>query len=369
MNKQMEKRVHGFTLVELLVVIAIIGILVALLLPAIQAAREAARKASCTNNLRNVALAAINFHDQRGHFPIDEDYWQGSPTPMRLIDLAGREQVRWIPFAEAYAKLPGQPGPDGGGWITRVLPYMEEQPLYDVFDREEEGLGGRWPILRTGMNWNDPEFRESLAQQPAVLVCPSDQAVGPRDDQWPYTGGGDSNVSGGPVRVATTSYKGNAGDGGFEFLPAQEPAGFWTYNPPFNCYNGSDCVGIFWRTTYYKGGVKGQQITDGTSKTFLVGETSPVDGNSAAWSSDCDWAITGVEINWDYRTSGFCLGANGELETGARECWPRMRGFRSFHPGGVHFAMADGSVTFVNDDINHLVYRAMSTREGAETNN
>jgi len=367
MNTRRSSPALGFTLVELLVVIAIIGVLVALLLPAIQSAREAARRANCISNLKNVALAAINYHDQRGHFPIDEDYYQSGSTPMREIDLAARREVRWIPFTEAYMKLPGQPGPDGGGWITRVLPYLEEQALYDIFDRENEGLGGRWPILKTGMNWSNADFRASLAQQLSVLACPSDEAQGPRDDQYPYTGGGDSGVSGGPVLVATTSYKGNAGDGGFEFLPPQEPAGFWTYDPPFNCYNGSDCVGMFWRTSYYKGGVKLQQVTDGASKTILIGESSPVDGNSAAWSSDCDWAITAVAINWDYRSSGYCLGADGQLDTGARECWPRMRGFRSFHPGGVNFAMADGSVDFVSDDINHLVIRAMSTREGGET--
>ncbi|TWT36426.1 hypothetical protein KOR34_13310 [Posidoniimonas corsicana] len=352
----------GFTLVELLVVIAIIGILISLLLPAVQSAREAARRANCVANLKNVALAAINHHDQMGHFPVDEDYYAGT-TPLREINLADRTAGRWIGIAEAYRKFPAGPGgapggPDGGGWIVRVLPYLEEQPLMDVF---APFLEGRWPVLRTGLNANDPALRNALAQQPAVLNCPSDEFIGPRTDQFPFSSS--ANVVGAPALVATTSYKGNAGDGDFEQPSPENPIGFWTYDPSFRCYNGTDCVGMFWRTTYYKGGVKMRQVTDGTSKTFLVGEASPLDNNSAAWSSDGDWAITGIELNWNYQESGFCTGTNG---TGGRDCWPRIRGFRSFHPGGVNFAMVDGSVSFITNNIDHLNYRAMSTREGGE---
>src|SRR3954449_9986169 len=97
----------GFTLVELLVVIAIIGILVALLLPAIQSAREAARRASCTNKLKNLGLAVLNHHDVKRHFPISMGYV-----------LEGGEG----------------PGPCAG-WITSVLPQLEEQSLYDQFQQ------------------------------------------------------------------------------------------------------------------------------------------------------------------------------------------------------------------------------------------
>lgn len=352
---------EAFTLVELLVVIAIIGILVALLLPAVQAAREAARRANCVSNMKNVALAALNYHDTQGHFPVDEDYYQGS---MRRVNLSERSEEGWFNVTEAYNVLPPDPatgirGTDGGGWIVRVLPYMEEQALFDVF---EPYLAGRWTSLRTGLNSTDPVLREALARQPKILNCPSDANTGARQDQYPFSGGSGTNIVGGPVLVATTSYKGNAGDGHFEFTP-DEPAGFWSYDPPFACYNGTNCMGIFWRSSYYKGGVKLKQIPDGTSNTFMIGEASPVDNNSAAWSSDGDWAITAIELNWDFENSGFCTGTNG---TGGANCWPRIRGFRSFHPGGVNFANCDGSVTFVTDDINHLTYRALSTREGGE---
>ncbi|HEY3394991.1 MAG TPA: type II secretion system protein, partial [Lacipirellulaceae bacterium] len=112
----------GFTLVELLVVIAIIGILVALLLPAIQAAREAARRANCSSNLRNLALAALNYHDQRKHFPIDEDYYSGNS----VMDVNVASQTfQYVP--RNNFGVPPE-GLDGGGWIARVLPYLEEQP-------------------------------------------------------------------------------------------------------------------------------------------------------------------------------------------------------------------------------------------------
>src|SRR5215210_4187759 len=94
----------GFTLVELLVVIAIIGVLVALLLPAIQAAREAARRAACTNNLKQIALALLNYHDSRGQFPLGA-------------------------YSAVQENHPAEE--DGLGWATQILPQLEEQAIYD----------------------------------------------------------------------------------------------------------------------------------------------------------------------------------------------------------------------------------------------
>src|SRR5262249_24525341 len=144
------------------------------------------------------------------------------------------------------------------------------------------------------------------------------------------------------------------------------PLGFWTYNPPANCYNRVDCFGIFWRTTYFRGGVKMKEITDGTSNTLLIGEASPEDGNSPAWSSDGDWAITGVQLNWDWKTKGACLDSTGTANSGLRSCWSLIRGFRSYHAGGVNFAFADGNVRMLSDSIEHVTYRSLSTRSGDE---
>jgi prepilin-type N-terminal cleavage/methylation domain-containing protein/prepilin-type processing-associated H-X9-DG protein len=364
---QRDTRNRGFTLVELLVVIAIIGILVALLLPAIQSAREAARRSSCVNNLHNLAIAAHTYHDVKKHFPVDEDYSQYTPylvcnfttgVASQAIDRAADRQ-------RVEAKL------SGSGWIVELLPQLEEQPLYDKFKpflespwqpgfRIASGLRG------LGSEVTDPSrLREPLAQQPTVLVCPSEQQPGPRDDQFPYSGTGDGRQMALPILVATTNYKGNAGDVSWDtpVAPFSSPSGYWTYNEGGSggCYRAIDSFGIFWRYTYYRGGVELREILDGTSKTFLIGESTTVDGNSPAWSSDGDWGITQIQINFDVTTWAPCIATPGDPS-----CWKNTRGFRSNHPGGVNFAFADSAVRFVSDSIEHPLYRALSTRASGE---
>lgn len=367
MADQRSTRRNAFTLVELLVVIAIIGILVALLLPAVQAAREAARRMQCVTNLKNIALATINHHDTFGHFPVDESYYDGgdrgnSANSAQRVNV-GELTFQWEP--RANFGIPAE-GLDGGGWIVRVLPFIEEQSLFDQFDQPGTGVNGNWSAF-TGMNATngqpDSAFSQALGQQPAIIVCPSDDNGGPKQgEQFPYSRGTETPL-GPQILVATTNYKGNAGDGVYENEP--EPLADWSYTPRFSCYEGDKCVGVFWRATYIRGGVKLSSFTDGTSQTLLIGEASPLDGNSAAWSSDGDWAVTSVELNFDYENDGQCIDGLGAVNPG--QCWGLMRGFRSFHPGGVNFARADGSVSFLSESIEHAVYRALSTRNGGET--
>jgi prepilin-type N-terminal cleavage/methylation domain-containing protein len=277
-------KLTAFTLVELLVVIAIIGVLVALLLPAVQAAREAGRRASCLSNLHNLALAVLAYEQAQKHFPVDEDYSLLRPKEFDSSSANApingqRSDVGADPLRVAK-KL------SGAGWIVETLPNLEQQGLYSQF---KPYLDKPW-LGQMGMNANVPELRTAIQSQPQTLLCPSNELRGPRDDQFPFVG---TQVSGGPVQVAVTHYKGNAGDGAFEYVLPAWPAGFYTYNPVVHCYIGTDCFGIFWRYTYYRGGVKLKEITDGASNTLLVGEASPDDGNSPAWSSDGDWAVTG----------------------------------------------------------------------------
>ena len=171
--------------------------------------------------------------------------------------------------------------------------------------------------------------------------------------------------------VATTCYKGVAGDSAFETSddtpPFNYPPGYWSGSPKYpksSCYNSIEGSGVLWRYSYYRGGVRIGEVTDGTSNTLLIGESSPEDKNSAAFMSDGDWATAGLQLNFDWASSGYC--SDGTAIPNSAVCWQLMRGFRSDHPGGVQFALVDGAVRLLSDEIDHPVFRALSTRAGGE---
>jgi prepilin-type processing-associated H-X9-DG protein len=121
--------------------------------------------------------------------------------------------------------------------------------------------------------------------------------------------------------------------------------------------NNEGCNGLFWRNAYYFE-LKLKDITDGQSKTFMVGEgVVSQDFHSAALFADGDWASCNVPLNF------FLLGLD---EQGVTDQWYQMRGFRSMHPGGAQFVMGDGSVQFVQEGIDHKTYRGLATRNGGE---
>src|SRR5262249_7933755 len=298
-------RQHGFTLIELLVVIAIIGILIALLLPAVQKVREAAARVRCANNMKQIVLAAHNFHDAQQHFPgnsQDEGGWDWSYQ---------KDRRSW-------------------SWLARLLPYLEQDPLYKQVNIDTNTLGESLPYLATGL---------------AIFFCPSDNsmAISPSTNR--------ANLQG--VPVATSNYKGVSGD-----------CWCWgTYTNKCN-YNGN-CNGLTsGNGVFSRGDIKSPatmaKITDGTSKTFFLGEDIP----------EID-----AHCTWPY--------ANGTLGTGAIPPnvmkrpdgttydpyldWPEIYSFRSRHPGGLNFAFADGSVRFINAAIPVTTYRALATATGGET--
>src|SRR5262245_34443920 len=131
-----KSRRRGFTLVELLVVIAIIGVLVALLLPAIQAAREAARRNQCTNKLKQIGIALQNHHDTYKRFPL-VTFTNGcgnqfsSPPGGPVTTAGGQTLVPNVFHTEpGKAVLSGNSEQAGYSWIVRLLPFIEENPLY-----------------------------------------------------------------------------------------------------------------------------------------------------------------------------------------------------------------------------------------------
>jgi prepilin-type N-terminal cleavage/methylation domain-containing protein/prepilin-type processing-associated H-X9-DG protein len=354
---------RGFTLVELLVVIAIIGVLVALLLPAVQSAREAARRTQCTNNIRQVALAVHNFADTNGTVPPCV-----SSTP-----IAGT------------ATAPGGFGP-GWGFIPYLLPYIEQKPLYDI------------------INFNTNTCCVSMAQAHNAkignLTCPSDpMGPGKLDGRGlPTTTCNDGtasavftgNVANGSAQVILSRpshYLGSFGDGyitgdtlGYTWGPSaqttygcggcsQTSANYQTGpncpEPGYGFGGGPNHRGI-WDYRDSRPPLRFAQITDGTSNTIMLGHAS-----SLAAGYDMVWFTTTGSVNGTSLPINFNIANSVQQKSfycpGCSVGAPwRGRGFQSHHPGGAVFAMADGSVTFLTQNINQIAYNAMGSRAGGE---
>ncbi len=309
---------QAFTLVELLVVIAIIGILIALLLPAVQAAREAARRAHCTNNAKQLVLAMHNYHDNFKMFPINYSNYTVAA-------------VNWGDARTSQAH----------SWMQLILPYIEQQPVHDQIRFDEP------------LSHPDNEA-VSLTVIPAFL-CPSDRHG---DGTLP----GRANLPGGspdPSRRAINNYKACAGSNwawGDAACRHVWPTDRWP-----NDGNGLDRGnGIICRN--YNGDsmawTRISDISDGTSSTFAVGEAVP------AWCTHTWWwwfngatATCGIPLN--YKSQAILTDPNATLENRAWD-WPNNYSFMSRHPGGANFALCDGSVTFVGDTIDIMVYRHLA---------
>jgi prepilin-type N-terminal cleavage/methylation domain-containing protein/prepilin-type processing-associated H-X9-DG protein len=309
-------RKKAFTLVELLVVIAIIGILIALLLPAVQAAREAARRAQCTNNAKQLVLAMHNYHDVHKMLP---------------ITYGGNAQYNNTNT--------------GHSWMTGILPFVEQQPLYDKIDF---GLpvGSGNPGDAT-YNVNTEVSRTVVA----AFLCPSDS-----NDEGLV--GGRANV--GDTR-AVNNYKACAGSNwgwGDAVCRFIEPGGRWS-----NDANGLDHGnGIICRNggNDTRNWTRFRDIEDGTSNTFAVGEAVP------KWCIHTWWwwfngstATCGTPLN--YVSDAIRADpANRTLETQAGD-WGNNYSFMSRHPGGGNFGICDGSVKFVSETIDLMTYRHLAS--------
>jgi prepilin-type N-terminal cleavage/methylation domain-containing protein/prepilin-type processing-associated H-X9-DG protein len=300
------KRPHsssGFTLIELLVVISIIGVLVGLLLPAVQSARESARRMQCTNNLRQVALAAQAYHEAMGTLPM------GS-TPAWT-------RVAFPPFdGQSFYHV-------SGSCFLGLLPYLEHQPLYDAMNF----------AISTGNAPNSTINGVGIA----TLWCPSDPEVA--KIQRVPSSGYDMSLD----TAAYSSYGSNCGtwpDFPSPVFPAIPPK-YWVatdrMNGPF--YGGS--------------AVRLSGVTDGTSQTIAFGERG-----HGYFSGD-------ALLTFHWWTSGFLPDTqfctlypmNPQRKVRGEDAYgpdfPVAFGMSasSFHPGGCNFAFLDGSVRFLKDTI------------------
>ncbi|WP_254510804.1 DUF1559 domain-containing protein [Anatilimnocola floriformis] len=296
---------RGFTLVELLVVIAIIGVLVALLLPAVQAAREAARRTQCANNLKQLGLAVHNYHDTWNYLPISISYGREGGTTLAAVN--------------------------GKGWITSILPQMEQMPLYQKFEPFFNGDFG------SGGGLNHPDCRELLKTRLKAIQCPTD----PNATKYVT---GQPQFSG--IEITGTNYKGVLGDhklNNTSIHPSPNP----------DCHNTKGCNGLFYRNDYLEPmGLK--SITDGTANTLMIGEDLPTQNvHSGAFNANGDWAVCHAPPNYFPKPP-------------TPTDWPNVISFRSLHPGGLQFTLGDASVRFIQQNINYDLWRALSTRAGGE---
>jgi len=333
-------RRRAFTLVELLVVIAIIGVLVALLLPAVQAARESARRSDCNNKLKQLGLACQTYVSANGDLPFSEFIRATSCQPGS--QTLGPEVVG--------------DGGNGTSWIVRVLPYLEQQTLYSQFVSANafKGAYNKGQGLRGGLSAADRiALRELVKKVLPNLACPSDDFALTDEfvrDQPDFPG----------QLLASGNFKGCAGN---TLIVKQNFA--WTPHPgempPGDWHATDKCnTGLFWRNDYYLKKSRLKSTTDGTSNTFLIGEALPEFDNHSSWAfANGIWATCSIPPN-------YALGLSSDLLKIRRAWSEESLGFRSRHPGVVPFCFADGSLRPVSENIDMVVYRALSTRDQGE---
>lgn len=332
----LQKR-RAFTLIELLVVIAIIGLLVGMLLPAVQAARESSRRASCFNNLKQIGIALHSYHDVSRMFP--PGYLDRNTNPNVTPD--------------------GDLGP-GWGWASMALPYIEQAT---VFNR---------------INFNQPVGRGVNAAVSQVNLpifqCPSD----PYQDLIPIY---DSSLS---APIATVAHGNYVGCNGwlecFNGATGNIVPGFGDDSIPDGIY-GAGARGVFWRNSQ----TRIADVLDGTTNTILAGERS---GNHSpsTWSGAVPGGLCPAWMaaptlapnspppgppydNADFGEALVLAHANATHLPNADVPIYDPDTFYSLHPTGCNFLMCDGSVRFINSDVDGYVYQSLATIAGGEALN
>ncbi|MDO5309880.1 MAG: DUF1559 domain-containing protein [Planctomycetia bacterium] len=321
---------RGFTLVELLVVIAIIGILIGLLLPAVQAAREAARRMQCTNNLKQITLACLNYEDVHHCYP---------PGALCIMNSKGS-----FSGTNIY-----------DGWAIAILPFIEQEALVaNYYD---------YSVLYQPSYVIDESTRAILATSISGYRCPSDVSdvlAKTRSDDGAFRN----------AEIATGSYR--AVTGRLDEVKTGNGSATNTQLGTFDMpHNSMNYVRWDWRGVFHtcgkvkrSGAVTDVQcespasLIDGTSNTIGVGEMHKVRNtyNKRSWDLVTFWGY-----NYGWYNKSVILSDGGNLDVHLRD-WntycgtvisegAALRGWGAYHAGGLNFSLMDGSVRFVSTTV------------------
>jgi prepilin-type N-terminal cleavage/methylation domain-containing protein/prepilin-type processing-associated H-X9-DG protein len=394
MPRRIEHRASGFTLIELLVVIAIIGVLIALLLPAVQSAREAARRSQCTNNLKQIGLAAMNFENTYGNLP------SGNPTCVDRQNTMRQDASGPSPGTVTHTEnLPGWwvsgtqfPGGSsssanaascyGPAWTLQLQGFIEQRAMAD--------------LLREGIENNPEEYIQAnpMDNLDAGRVEYGSQGGAVQKIWRCPSSGTNHNMFFRSLNLEGLNKSNYAGCFGGDTM-ATSMDGLTTANPNSRMLGAFSSVPI---QKYPPGGRAGRgvtlaQLTDGTSNTVLVSEVLTYDQPTPGRSDNRDvrgvWVIPAMGGSaFSTRTtpnSRFpdvliscepTIPINNRMHCGTESNTTPTRhqtingqfyaAARSNHPGGVNAAMSDGSVRFVKDSVNPDVWRGLGTRSGGE---
>jgi prepilin-type N-terminal cleavage/methylation domain-containing protein/prepilin-type processing-associated H-X9-DG protein len=311
---------YAFTLVELLVVIAIIGVLVALLLPAVQAAREAARRSTCTNSLRQFALASLNYEDTFKVMPAGSTGGGWMPPNTMTVPAGGP----WRSSIQACC-------PHGHfGWPALILPYIEGVNIQNQINFSRPAYASE--IFQGGnmtgiADQGDQVNMLASKSQPKIFICPSAKRTRSALEFKDFAMNGGAAVNCCPGRRNDQSM------------------------------DGAGHVSSFLRLA---------EFTDGTSNVFLYLEkASSLQQSSCPRNSGCNNFFFVWHTDGGYVTSNNDLA--GRPPQPPNDISNNNRAAGGFHPSGIMVTYADGHTTFVSNNVDFATYRAQFTRNGGES--